>query len=55
VIVLLVPSRMLDHALLYTAVTRAQRRVVLVGSRTLLQRTISVPPASLVRDVALAI
>jgi exodeoxyribonuclease V alpha subunit len=55
VVVPLVPSRMLDRALLYTAVTRAQRRVVLAGSRNLLERVIMLPPACLARDVALKV
>ena len=55
VIVPLVPSRLFDRALLYTAVTRAQRRVVLIGKRSLFEHTILTKPRSLDRDVALNI
>ncbi len=55
VIVPLTPSRLMDRALLYTALTRAQQRVVLVGDRALLESMVTRPPASLMRDVALAV
>jgi exodeoxyribonuclease V alpha subunit len=55
VIVPLVRSRLMDRALLYTALTRAQKRVVLVGDRALLNRTVISSPASLARDVALSV
>jgi len=55
VFVPLAPSRLLDRALLYTAVTRARLRVVLVGSRSLLEQTVEQYPTSLARDVALAV
>ncbi len=55
VFVPLAPSRLLDRALLYTAVTRARLRVVLVGNRSLLEQTVKKYPTSLARDVALAV
>ena len=55
IIIPLSPSRLLDRALLYTALTRAERRVILVGDLGLLERTVRVPPASLARDVALSV
>ena len=51
VVVPVVRSRLLDRTLLYTAVTRAVRRVVLVGSRTAFEEAVVNPPASLDRDV----
>ena len=53
VIVLVLPSRLLDRTWLYTAVTRATRSVVLVGSREALVQAVVRPPVSLARDVAL--
>lgn len=55
VVVPIVRSRLMDRALLYTALTRAQMRVVLVGDRALLEETIRQPPPSLSRDVALSL
>jgi exodeoxyribonuclease V alpha subunit len=53
VIVPVVRSRLLDRTLLYTAVTRAVRRVVVVGSQTAFEEAVVTPPASLDRDVGL--
>jgi exodeoxyribonuclease V alpha subunit len=55
VIVPIVPSRLLDRALLYTALTRAKQRAILIGDYALLERTVICPPVSLSRDVALCI
>lgn len=55
VIIPITPSRLMDRALIYTAVTRAQQRVVLVGNWTMFERTVSRPPPSLARDVSLTI
>ncbi len=55
VVVPLSPGRLFDRALLYTALTRAERRVVLVGDLRLLERVVTQPPASLARDVALSV
>ena len=48
-------SRLLDRTLLYTAITRAIRRVVLVGSRSAFDAAVQKPPASLARDVAFSV
>ena len=45
----------MDRALLYTALTRDQERVVLVGDAALLEEIILQAPASLSRDVALSV
>lgn len=55
VIVPVVPSVLMDRALLYTAVTRAQQRVILVGDRVILETAIRKPAASLARNVALTV
>lgn len=55
IVVPLVSSRLFDRALLYTALTRAESRVILVGDPRLLERTVTQPPASLARDVALSV
>lgn len=43
-----------DRTMLYTGLTRAVRRIILVGSRQVLAQAISDAPRSLGRDVALA-
>lgn len=55
VIIPLVRSRLLDRTLLYTALTRAVRRVVLVGSRSAFENAVLSKPASLARNVALSV
>ncbi|WP_019995507.1 ATP-dependent DNA helicase [Aureimonas ureilytica] len=55
IIVPLSSSRLFDRALLYTALTRAERRVVLVGDLGHLHRVVTQQPSSLARDVALAV
>jgi exodeoxyribonuclease V alpha subunit len=55
VIVPLAQSRLLDRAMLYTAITRSTDQVVLVGRRSLLEAAVRRPPASLVREVGLAL
>lgn len=55
IIIPLSPSRLFDRALLYTALTRAERRVVLIGDLQLFERTVREPPASLAREVALSL
>lgn len=44
VIVPVLPSRLLDRQLLYTAVTRAARTAVLVGDEGLLAKAIAAAP-----------
>ena len=53
VIVPVYSSRILDRSLLYTAITRAQSQVVLVGDRAALERAIEAAPIHLRRDTAL--
>ncbi len=55
VVVMVVASRPMDRALLYTAMTRGIRRVVFVGSRTVFDDAIRRPPGSLAREVALTV
>lgn len=49
VIVPIYPSRLLDRSWVYTAITRAERQVVLVGRRSVFQEAVARPPASEVR------
>lgn len=51
VIVPLYQTRLLDPSWLYTAVTRAQRQVVLIGSKAILREALQRPKASDKRDV----
>ncbi|WP_431276452.1 AAA family ATPase [Variovorax ureilyticus] len=45
-------SRLLDHALVYTALTRGIEQVVFIGDRVALERAISNPPLAHLRQVA---
>jgi exodeoxyribonuclease V alpha subunit len=51
VAVVVAPSRILDHSLIYTAVTRAVKQVVLVGSKTAFRQAVSNPPHAHRRQV----
>lgn len=53
VIMPVTPSFNFDRTMLYTGVTRAVRRVILIGNEAVLEKTIVTPPRSLKRDVAL--
>ena len=53
VIVPIVGSRMLDRTLLYTAITRAQAQVILVGDLEVARRAVHAPPRAHNRKVAL--
>ncbi|RIY03769.1 hypothetical protein D3218_03265 [Aureimonas flava] len=53
VIVLVSPNRLLDRALLYTAVTRARERVILIGSVGAFAKAVGSPPSASRRSVAL--
>jgi exodeoxyribonuclease V alpha subunit len=53
VIVPLTDSRLLDRTLVYTAVTRAQRQVILVGDAEAARRAVQAPPRVHTRKVAL--
>ncbi|WP_199038192.1 AAA family ATPase [Sphingomonas mollis] len=46
VIIPIVPSRLLDRTMIYTAITRARRTAVLVGDVTLLEQAVSTFPAA---------
>lgn len=46
VIIPIVPSRLLDRTMIYTAITRARRTVVLVGDVALLEQAVSAFPAA---------
>jgi exodeoxyribonuclease V alpha subunit len=54
VIVPVVPSQIMDRTLLYTAITRARRRVILVGDPTVVDQIISSPSQASVRGTWLA-
>jgi len=45
------PSRVYEHALVYTALTRAVEQVVLVGDRTAFETAVANPPAAQKRQV----
>jgi exodeoxyribonuclease V alpha subunit len=51
VILPITPSRLLDRALLYTAVTRGVRQVVVIGDRSVFNRAVIAPPHSHQREV----
>ena len=53
VIVVLTGSRMLDRTLIYTAMTRAERQVILVGDPAVARRAVESPPRSTGRMVGL--
>ena len=53
VIVLAKPSRLLDRTLLYTAITRAPRRAVVIGRRDQVEAAIRGEPRALLRRVGL--
>ena len=53
VIVAVTASRLLDRTLLYTAVTRAQRQVILVGDEAAARDAVARRPRARTREVAL--
>jgi exodeoxyribonuclease V alpha subunit len=53
VIVVLSAGRLLDRSLVYTAITRAQKEVTLIGQRVSIDRAITAPKAADRRHVAL--
>ncbi len=55
VVVPVLPSRLLDRTLLYTAITRAERQVVLVGDRTAFELAVQAPPVPSRRETGLLI
>ena len=46
-------SRLLDRTLLYTAITRAQKQVILVGDVAAAKAAVEAPPHASLRQVAL--
>lgn len=46
-------SRILDRTLIYTAITRATKQVILVGDPIALQRSITAPPSASLRKIGL--
>jgi exodeoxyribonuclease V alpha subunit len=46
-------SRLLDRTLLYTAITRAQKQVILVGDMAAAKAAVEAPPHASLRQVAL--
>jgi exodeoxyribonuclease V alpha subunit len=53
VVMPIVPSRLLDRSLIYTAMTRGIERVVLVGRVEALRKSVEKPPLSMRREVGL--
>jgi len=51
VVVVSLPSRIYEHALVYTALTRAVEQVVFVGDRSAFESAVANPPAALRREV----
>jgi exodeoxyribonuclease V alpha subunit len=47
------PSRLLDRTLIYTAITRAQRQVILIGDMAAAKAAVEAPPHASLRHVAL--
>lgn len=54
VIIPVYPSRLLDRTLIYTAITRAERQVVLVGDIDAFKNAVSAPPISTRRETGMA-
>ena len=55
VVIPVTPSRLLDRALLYTAITRGVRQVVLIGDKAAFERAVIAPPQSHLREVGSAL
>jgi exodeoxyribonuclease V alpha subunit len=53
VVIPVTANRILDRTLLYTAITRARRRVVMIGDRAALQDAVTAPPTSAMRETGL--
>ena len=52
VAVVVTKSRILDHALIYTALTRAIEQVVFIGDRNAFENAVRSPPFAQMRRVA---
>lgn len=55
VVIPVFPSRLLDRTLLYTAITRAERQVVLLGDRHAFEEAVQAPPAPSRRETGIMI
>jgi hypothetical protein len=53
VVVPIYGTRLLDRSWLYTAVTRAEQQVVLVGNRDVFKTAVAKPPAATLRTTGL--
>ena len=53
IIVVLTGSRMLDRTLIYTAITRAQEQVIIVGDEAAAKTAVEAPPKAELRNVGL--
>jgi len=53
IIVVLTGSRMLDRTLVYTAITRAQEQVIIVGDEAAAKAAVEAPPKAELRNVGL--
>jgi len=47
-------SRVLDRSWLYTAITRAEQQVVLVGDRDVFRKAVTTPPTAEIRTTGLS-
>jgi exodeoxyribonuclease V alpha subunit len=54
IVVVLTGSRMLDRTLIYTAITRAQEQVIIVGDEAAAKAAVEAPPRAELRNVGLA-
>jgi hypothetical protein len=52
VVVVIAKSRLLDHSLIYTALTRGVEQVVFLGARAPFELAVLSPPSAQRRDVA---
>jgi len=55
VVVVISESRILDHALVYTALTRGIRQVVFIGDRTAFERAVREAPLAQQRRTAFVV
>lgn len=53
VIIPILPSRILDRTLVYTAITRAQTKVILVGNEKVVRNAVLAPPTAFGRRIGL--
>lgn len=53
VVIPVLHTRLLDRTLLYTAITRAERQVVLIGDRRAFERAVMAPPSPTLRETGI--